>query len=510
MFRKKRPGGPGNQETAAEDQVRLKPILGVRPGVYLFFIYALVTLAVLFFILMYPGLSRPGSAVVFKTEPAGAALRVDGIYMGTSPGKVFVPRGVHAFELILPNFPPLTFDEEIGGRLFASLLFPRIHTVEKELSTADPLGAFAGEAADYAAWSFAGEPTAAYQIPLSLSEGAYRIGPSAANQEAVDEILKAASRFGTTRAALRDLVRAKFLADNRGLSPSPVGLLHSAGDIIGFLSETPGAAPWLAGILPPEAASRISASSWYTRQIDESGKLANSEHLPSAPAGRFRLGPLSFTALPGGVLVQSSVFPHTVDIGEFRISETEVSAAAYGAFLSARPQWGRENLESLREQGLATGDYLAEGASPEGTEAITQISWYAAGAYCAWLSTLLPPSMEGYEVRLPTEAEWEYAAKTAGNRGAPDITGFRGGNWEWCGDPYAPLNFIAVSPEAAEAAGSPERPVRGGSRANPGSSVTPETRASLPPAMCSPFVSFRPVIAPKRSGPNPSPSGEKP
>ncbi|MDR2258720.1 MAG: SUMF1/EgtB/PvdO family nonheme iron enzyme, partial [Treponema sp.] len=472
--------------------------------------YSFIILLVLFFILIYPGISRPGSAVVFKTEPAGAALRVDGVYMGTSPGRVFVPQGPHTFELILPNFTPLVFEEEIKGRLFASLFFPRSHTVEKRLESPDPLGAFAGAAADYAAWSFAGEPTAVYQIPLSLSEGAYRTGPAMMNQEAVDEILKAAGRFGTTRAALRDLIRAKALAGNGGLSPSPVSLLHSAGDIIRFLSETPGAAPWLAEMLPPEAASQIAASSWYARQIDESGKLAGAEDLPAAPAGRFRLGSLSFTALPGGTLVQSPVFPHTISIGAFRISETEVSAASYAAFVSARPQWGRENLESLREQGLATGDYLAEGASPEGTEAVTQISWYAAGAYCAWLSTLLPPSMETYEVRLPTEAEWEYAAKAAGQWRAPDITGLGGGSWEWCADPYAPLNFIAVSPEAAEAVGSPERPVRGGSRANSGSSVTPEIRASLPPAACSPFVSFRPVIAPKKAGSTPPPSGEKP
>jgi hypothetical protein len=495
MFRKKKPGGGERQETGAEDLVRLKPVLGLRPGVYLACIYLVIILGLLFFILIYPGLSRPGAAVVFTTEPAGAALRVDGVYRGTSPGRVFVPQGVHTFELVLPNFTPLTFTEEIGGRLFASLFFPRVHRVEKRLTAPDPLGAFAGEAADYAAWSFAGEPTAAYQIPLSLSEGAYRTGPAAADKTAVDHILRAAGRFGTTRAALRDLIRAKTLADNRGLSPSPVSLLHSAGEIISFLSETPGAAPWLAGLLPPEAAASITASSWYEKTTEEGGRLAGSEVLPAGPAGRFRLNGLSFTTLSGGTLVQRPVFPHAVDIGEFRICETEISAAAYGDFLSARPQWRQENRERLMEQGLVTDDYLAE--SPFPAEAAVQISWYAAQDYCAWLSTLLPPSMEGYEVRLPTEAEWEYAAKAAGTWGASDLAGLLGGNWEWCGDPFAPLNFIAVPPEAAEAVGSPERPVRGGSRANSGSAVTPETRASLPPASCSPFVSFRPVIARK-------------
>jgi hypothetical protein len=497
MFRKKISGGPQNQEAAAEDQIRLKPILGLRPGIYLAFIYSLIILLVLFFILIYPGLSRPGSAVVFNTEPSGAALRVDGVYMGTSPGTVFVPKGAHNFELVLPNFTSLAFEEEIKGRLFASRFFPRIHRVEKTLAAPDSLAVLAGEAAEYAAWSFVGEPTAAYQIPLSLSEGAYRAGPGV-DRQAADGILRAASRFGTSRAALRDLIRAKALIDNSGLSPSPVSLLHSAGDIIAFLAETSGAAPWLADVLPSETASQITASSWYQKQLNESDGLANAERLPAAPVGRFRLESLRFITIPGGTLVQRSVFPHARTIGEFSISETEVSAAAYEAFLSARPQWRRENRESLREQGLVTGDYLSESSAPAETEAATQISWYAARAYCAWLSELLPPSMAAYEVRLPTEAEWEYAAKASAEW--PEISGLMGSSWEWCGDPYAPLDFIVVPAEAAEAAGSPERPVRGGSWANPGSSITPETRASLPPEACSPFVSFRPIIAPREGG----------
>ena len=64
--------------------------------------------------------------------------------------------------------------------------------------------------------------------------------------------------------------------------------------------------------------------------------------------------------------------------------------------------------------------------------------------------------------------------------------------WEWCADPFAPLQFISASNNAIQAMGSPERVLHG----RP-SVTAEETRASLPPEMSSPFVTFRLVIAPK-------------
>jgi hypothetical protein len=497
------------RQLESEDQVRLKPILGLKPGIYLAVIYAAVLLVILFFMLIYPGIVRSGSVIILKTEPVGAALRVDGVYRGTAPENVFISKGVHVLELILPGFITERIECEIPGRLFASVLFPRRYPLEVTLTTADPEAVFITAARDYADWTFGGEPTAVWQVPLSLSEGAYRAGG-----RQPEELLKASARFAVTGAALRDLIRAKTITDNGGLPPSPLSLTRSATDIMSFLSENPGGAVWLAETLPPESAALVTSSSWYQKQLALSAAIGVQESLapppgsePAAslvpPARRLSVGGLSFTGMAGGTLVQGEPFPFTVPIRGFMISENEVPASVFTDFLEANPQWRPDQREALASEELVTGNYLVDDGSAVGRTddiSVTSISWYAAQAFCGWLGEQLPSSMNAYELRLPTEAEWEYAAKSVrrwkASGDAAEIRNMEDGAWEWCYDPYAPLAFIDA-PGAVTAIGSPERAVRGGSRLNSAGSITPETRASLPPAFCSPFVSFRVVIAEK-------------
>ncbi len=112
------------------------------------------------------------------------------------------------------------------------------------------------------------------------------------------------------------------------------------------------------------------------------------------PAGEFQMG--SLDADPE--YIQHRV--HTVYTNAFYMDVYEVTNAAYKAFVDANPQWRKERIYQAYCQGYLThwngNDY------PEELEdhPVVFVNWHAAMAYAIWMGK-----------RLPTEAEWEKAAR---------------------------------------------------------------------------------------------------
>lgn len=498
------------KDANTQDNVKLQAVFGLKPGVYLTIIYSTSIVVILFFLLVFPGIVRKGSRVTFTSEPSGAAVRVDDVFFAATPCTIFVKEGSRRIDIVMPGFEDFNTEKTVKADIFASLIFPRRIYIHAELTETAPLAALTLGAKEAAAWSFTGESGGMYQTPLAISEGAYRSAPQ--NAKNADELLKAAARFTSTRGFLKDIIRAKLFSDNAGLSPSPLKTISTTKKILTFMTENPAFTVAVSELLE-EKAKPLLESAWYKKNIiDEvfppqeaqgTARINNDARF----GGNINAGGVGFVEVMDGIFNAAAGFNNETPVKRYYIAANEISENDWAAFLSENPEWSIENKTRLVEKDLADPLYLVKSDDPAyPAPAVAGVSWFAAEAYCRWLTTKLQAPLSNWTVRLPTEIEWEYAAKSA-------VKGLDGGRltkmilkqnsnppaeaglWEWCADPFVPLYFLKAGALSVDAIGSPKRSVRGGSWVNPPGTVTPETRAGLLPSSCSPFVSFRPVIA---------------
>lgn len=154
------------------------------------------------------------------------------------------------------------------------------------------------------------------------------------------------------------------------------------------------------------------------------------------PAGSFQMGDNFNEVNPNSRPV------HTVYLDAYYIGKYEARNAEYKKFIddegyTIQAYWTAGGFSQYGSQPIywINSTYRGGGISGNENFPVVGVSWYESMAYCKWLST-----KTGKTYRLPTEAEWEKAARGTDQRRYPCGNNINGSyaNYLDSGDPYEP------------------------------------------------------------------------
>lgn len=471
--------------------INLKPLWGIRPGLYILIGLILVICIILFLLLLLPGIRNNGTYMNFTSEPSNSAVYIDDVYVGSTPCTVFVEKGVHSLRIEKPYFTDLFIDEyEIGGRIFGSLFFKKKASKKFSLQLSDQKKYLESRLQELYNYSLINSYSSSYVYP--------KIG------EQILEDLKHIPETFTT-----DLWRAfisffPYLASSEEITADLQNLIKnkeippsSGGGSQYILEQLNAIEKFITDKSIPEN-NLSDEENNFSKDENEKGNKSDLYFtelnllFTNINSGESFYGDTDFSA-------NSALYSYPVKVyhEDFYILKSLVTQRMYSDFLKENPEWLKSNKNELEASGLVDDQYLLNYFS-ESSQPVTYVSQFAASAYSEWLTTVVQEKYPEYSVVLPQFHQWEKSANLLETDQVSNEA-FLYNVWQWTNSIFFPSSPFSQDTDSFQATENVfdlhgQFIVKGGSKIDKKGTVFPYTNGSLPPETCSPVVGFRPII----------------
>jgi hypothetical protein len=175
--------------------------------------------------------------------------------------------------------------------------------------------------------------------------------------------------------------------------------------------------------LPPEFQNLLdqieNSETAPERRLDIGDELASlSDPRPGVGLDEQGLPDIDWVEIPGGEFIYGeNESQQRLTLDSYFIARYPITNAQYQSFIDDGGYEEEHWWRGLKRQSSPMESHWNQPNRPR-----ESVSWYEAAAFCRWLSQQL-----GYEIHLPTEQQWEKAARGTDGREYPWGNGFREG-----------------------------------------------------------------------------------
>ena len=461
------------------EPVKLKPFHGIRPGVYIIIIWALIILLLAFVLFVLPGLVSNTSYVTFNEPVVGSGVYEDGIYLGSATDGVYkTTGGNHKYTFTYEGEEYGEVESKVKRKVFFTLFSHKPQLIVPERSYNDEVkekvvSAFIRDVTSYSAVISA--PDTFHYPPIFSAFASNSVEMSI--KDVRDAWLLALSHISSSSLYEDYKVGKEILLKN------------------GILFETEES---------KELEYYIDAL-FNGEKVTLEKSMENNILLPTKDGDFFHYEPTIVEMGYSTTLTVESAkeAPVKVEVYEFSIARNLVTEHDWALFVEENPKWSKDNLETLVEEGLVDSNYLKGiTLSPyiNSIRPIRNISYYAASAYVEWKS-----GKDGVIYHIPTEKEWytasfstkdkEYVTSLVYVENNPTTpTAMLGLLWEFTSTPFIPLSRITDYDKIINLGnmyGYDDVIVKGGSYVSDPSSISIDTVGITSKSTCSEFCGLR-------------------